>query len=211
MRFSTQFSAVAGHNQGRFFGGLILADKDQVLKVLRQRFLRRINFSFAGGAGDVSITSKSFEKIIALIEADNMGVQVVKEMDFAGEWHPDDNTLVILPIMGRMAEATVLHESLHGWFDMEQIPIMAVQEEAACYVVDVLYFRMTGLADARFVDPIYDAAKPIARAILAASVSGKTPTVAVDTAQWKKLLGAVRADPAYEKIKDETVSYTHDG
>lgn len=188
-------------------------DKDQVLKVLGQRFLRRINFTFQGGAGDVTVTSKSFEKIVGLIKADTMHVAVDKTLTTAGEWRSGGNTLAILPIKGRYDEATVLHESLHGLFDIEKTSLLAINEEAACYVVDGLYYKMTGLRDARVDNPIDNAAKPLATQVLKASVDGSTPTVTLGATAWGKLLDAVRADSTYVPVVNAgpTFEYTHNG
>jgi hypothetical protein len=187
-----------------------MADKDGALKVLRQTFLQRINFKFDGGAGDVEITGKSFTKIVDLIENDNMEVKVHPDLDGEGVWRYEERTLYIPRIKGRLDESVVVHEGLHGFFFFENIAMLPIPEEAACFLVDVLYYRMTGLKDARFEHPVYNAAKPIAGAILKANAYGKTSKVAVDKAQWGTLLAAVRADPEYAKLAEPGTKYARE-
>lgn len=187
--------------------------KDQVLKVLAKPFLKRINFTFQGGSGDVTVDKKSFERIKGLIEADTMKVSVDKTLTVSGRWRSKLNTLIILPIQGRYDEATVLHEAVHGLFDIEKTSLLAINEEAACYVVDNLYYKMTGLKDARVDTPIDNAAKPLATQVLKASADGSTPTVTLGATAWGKLLDAVRADTTYTPVVDAgpTFQYNHDG
>ena len=183
-----------------------MADKDGALKVLRQTFLERVNFKFDGGAGEVEITGKSFKTIVGLIEKDDMEVKVHPDLDGEGVWRHEERTLYIPRITGRIQEATVVHESLHGFFYFENIPMLSIQEEAACFLVEVMYFRMTGLSPARYDHPVFKAARPMADAILRANAYAKRSKDAVDTTQWANLLAKVRADPNYAKVAAEAGS-----
>lgn len=190
-----------------------MADKDEALAILRKREIRRINFTFPGGSGDVTVNARSFARIVDLINADTMHVKVDATLpaDRSAQWDPTSNTVEMPPVRGRWAESNVVHESLHGLFDMDRVSVLAIPEEAACEIVDVLYLKMNGFSDSRFGGPNWDAAKAIAKTLLGRYAKGETGTIRVDAAAFTMLTDAIRAMPLYSVVAAVGASWTHDG
>ena len=193
-----------------------MADKDVALTILRQKFLDRINFTFPGGSGDVTVDGGSFRRLVALIVSDKITVVADPTLTTSkGAWDSSTNTLTVATILGRDGEATVVHECLHGLFDIEGTSVLVAQEEAACYVVDVLYYKMTGFKESRYLNgkamAIKKAAQPVADTILAGSATGFGNPTAVDPAQFGAVVTAVLAIPYYANAAQGGAAYTHDG
>ena len=129
-----------------------MSTRTNVLHVLRGEEAARIRFTFPFAAGTVTISPKSFDYVASAIE---MGkVKVVPTTVFpagvAGQYiSGTPNELHVLPVVGREQLGQILHECTHALFDLTQTHVTANEDEAAAYVVDALYFRMTGLLRAR--------------------------------------------------------------
>ncbi len=101
-------------------------------------------------------------------------MEVEPTLEFAGDFI--DNTIVLRePISGRLGQSALCHEALHAYLfynDMQKI-VFDNQEEAACYVVNALYYLLTGsprsLWASQDCGEIMREALPIAEAILSAN------------------------------------------
>ena len=126
--------------------------------------------------------------------------------------------LLVPPILGREQEGLVMHECTHAFFDLKKTVIKATEEEAVCYVVDALYFRMTGLGPARWSNEPHKTAKAVANSLLHQYAIGTKGIPAVDLTAWHGLVLAVALNPTYfartagiVKWFYGTDSYTNDG
>jgi hypothetical protein len=153
-----------------------MSSTEVAMSVLRQPFLRRINFTFDGGGGYFSVLGGLFAAMadrMALDDGDSakISVRIEPKLESAGDFV--DNTIVLKnPITSRLDESALCHETLHAYFydnDLQR-SVYDNYEEAACYTVNVLYYVMTGLPQKRWARgrsaAIIQAARPVASAIL---------------------------------------------
>jgi hypothetical protein len=112
-------------------------------------------------------------------------------------YHPDTNTIETPPVIGRVSEGLLLHECTHAAFDLASSAIPAVDDEAASYVVDALYFRMTGLRRPRWNAQLHAFAGVLADALLREYQAGNTPVPAVEPLTWILLRTFIMTHPIY--------------
>jgi hypothetical protein len=209
-----------------------VAMKERVLGLLRGPEALRIRFKVTTTSGPITINRATFATVAKAIDDGKVGVKPFTPDKSAGaRYDPDaapgapSGQLFIPPILGRFEEAAVLHESTHAFFDLTKSGIQAAEEEAVCYVVTALYYRMTGLTPARWtVAPL--AGKPLVDALLRQYAVGVSGIPVVDAGAFRALVLAVMIDPTYlipDKLTSGTpaglfggflggpTSYTHDG
>jgi hypothetical protein len=115
-------------------------------------------------------------------------------------------------VIGRGDEGLVLHECTHAFFDITRQPIDALHEEAAAYVVDALYFRMTGLSRPRWSGPPHAAAGNVADSLLQDYQRGATAVPTVNATAWANLMSGIRSHRVYRAGPAGTGgSYIHNG
>jgi hypothetical protein len=177
-----------------------MSTRTNVLHVLRGEEAARIRFTFPFAAGTVTISPKSFDYVASAIE---MGkVKVVPTTVFppgvAGQYiSGTPNELHVLPVVGREQLGQILHECTHALFDLTQTHVTANEDEAAAYVVDALYFRMTGLLRARWSNEPHKTAGAVADDLLHKYAVGTHGIPAVDTIAWTTLRVVVWSNPVY--------------
>jgi hypothetical protein len=184
-----------------------MSAEGRVLGILRGREASRIRFSFTSSAGGiVSINRTNFERVAAAIEHVPPGVHVSVTTSLpplvAARYSPDTNTLEIHPIIGRAEEGSVLHESVHASLDLTLSGLPGLDDEVAAYIVEVLYYRMTGLPRARFSGPIHSLANAVATSILEGN--------RIDMTALNALRRAILASSAYSPLVDGA-PYFHNG
>lgn len=91
----------------------------------------------------------------------------------------------------------LLHECTHAVFDLTKTLVTDNEDEAAAYVVDALYFRMTGLQRPRWSAEPHAIAGNVADALLRQYQAGKVRIPAVDPGLWTALRQAVMLHPIY--------------
>ena len=91
----------------------------------------------------------------------------------------------------------MIHECTHVFFALTKSPINATEEEAVCYVVSALYYRMTGLTPARWSIEPYKTAKPTADALLRQYAVGVSGIPGVNADAFRILVFAVALNPFY--------------
>ena len=132
-----------------------MSTRDHVIRVLRGGEASRIRFTIPAGGG-LTINAARFRAVARAIENNHIQVKVVTTFPagVGALYHPDTNTIETPPLLGRVSDGLLLHECTHAAFDIGHVGIVAVADEAAAYVVDALYFRMTGLQWESLMIPI---------------------------------------------------------
>lgn len=180
--------------------------KDRVLALLRGHEAARIRFKVPSASVPVTINHLSFLMVANAMVAGKIGVTpFVATARALAEYHqpagptaPSTGQLMVPPILGRIDEAAVLHESTHAFFDLTSSNIRATEEEAVCYIVTALYHRMTGLTPMRWTggEP-FISAKAVADALLSQYQAGVVPVPTVDAGAFRTLMLAVATNPTY--------------
>ena len=183
-----------------------MAMKDRVLALLRGHEAARIRFTVPSASVPVTINHVAFTTVANALVAGKIGVtsfasttRALAEYDQpAGATAPSSGQLMVPPILGRIEEAAVLHESVHAFFDLTTSNILGAEEEAVCYIVSALYHRMTGLTTRRWMgsEP-YISAKAVADALLHQYQVGVAGVPPVDAGQFQTLVLAVATTPTY--------------
>jgi hypothetical protein len=178
----------------------IVTTRQRVLDLLRGPVAGRIRFTFPFFAGTVTISPVSFRHVAHAIECGK--VRVVPTTAFragvAGQYvSGTPNLLQVKPILGREEEGLVLHECTHAIFDLTLTHVTANDDEAASYVVDALYFRMTGLNRARWSGEPHKTAGAVADALLRNYAVGTPRIPAIDAASWNNLKATIMMHPVY--------------
>ncbi len=175
-----------------------MATREHVLRVLRGPEASRIRFKIPA-AGGFTINSTSFHKVANAIERNHIHVNVVTTFPagVGALYHPDTNTVDTPPLIGRVSEGLLLHECTHAAFDLGGVGIAAVSDEAASYVVDALYFRMTGLQRPRWNAQLHALAGSLADGLLRQYQRGDPGVPSVDMALWLALGLFIMSHPIY--------------
>jgi len=177
-----------------------MSTRNQVLTLLRGPVVRRIRFKFPFWAGTVTIAPASFHRVAQAIEAGSVRLQVTTTFPagVGGQYTSGTpNLLQVAPLVGRTEEGLLLHECTHAVFDLTKTKVTDNEDEAAAYVVDALYFRMTGLRRPRWNAEPHATAGNVADALLREYQAGKVPVPTVDPALWGALRLRVMMHPVY--------------
>jgi hypothetical protein len=188
--------------------------KRRVIHVLRGTEAGRIRFTFPlAGGGTITISPQTFRDVSRAVEQGDIDVDPHAALPAGADaqYDPDIDTLgVASQHIGRQQEGVLLHECTHAWFDINSTNIGVQDDEAAAYVVDALYYRMSGVNPIRrrgFVT--FANADRVAVNLLQQYQRGvQAPTV--DPANWNSLRAAIAADPNYLAAVAQG-SYTHNG
>jgi len=204
--------------------------KQQVIRILRGPTATRIRFTFPSSGRTIAISAGTFHYVARALDSGRAAVSPPAAMvpgaaaqytGFSGGSVPA-NTMEVPRILGRIEEGHILHESLHCAYDLLRTNIIAVDDEASCYVVSALAFLMTGVRPPRWgVEPYVTAAR-VARGLLAQYQRGDRGAHAVDAANWQLLRAVLMLHPLYmfpwSASNNWTLgpvsaggSYTHDG
>jgi len=177
-----------------------MTTRQRVLDLLRGPQASRIRFTFPFFAGTVTISPVSFRHVATAIERGTMRLDVTNAFPpgVAGQYiSGTPNTLRIKPISGRIEEGLVLHECTHAIFDLTHTHVTANDDEAASYVVDALYFRMTGLRRPRWNGEPHATAGAVADALLRNYAVGTRGIPAIDAPSWNNLKATIMLHPVY--------------
>ena len=172
--------------------------RDHVLHVLRGAEASRIRFTIPA-AGGLTINRATFLRVAHAIEQNHIHVNVATNFPagVGALYHPDTDTIDTPPLLGRTSEGLLLHECTHAAFDLSSTGIAAVADEAAAYVVDALYFRMTGLPRPRWNAQLHALAGNVADGLLSQYQRGTHGIPAVDTTMWVALGFFIMTHPVY--------------
>lgn len=190
-----------------------MAIKDQALELLRGSPVSRIRYKFLVTGTPITVNRACFTHVADKIDANH--ITIVENASPGGgaaaTYAGATNTITSPPLGGRFAQGTFVHESLHAYFDMTRTGLPAIDDEAACYITEVLYVRMMGLREVHWSSPSRLAAKPIVTGILQAWMRGvREPEI--DFTQWLALRDVIRNRPIYSSGPAGTGgSYVQDG
>ena len=203
-----------------------MATKERILAMLRGEEAGRIRFSVHTTTGTITINRTTFTTVATAISAGKIKVtpQAVFAPGVGAEYHGwaipggSSGELLVPPIFGREQEGLTIHECIHAFFDLQIINVRATEEEAICYIVDALYFRMSGLTTTRWNNEPHATAKGVADGLLQQYQKGDVPIPRVDETAWNTLVLAVAMNPTYLTKTAGLIhwfggadSYTHDG
>lgn len=183
--------------------------ESQVVRLLKGPVASRIRFSFDVGYGRLTVSRRSFLGVAIAIENGSVSVANAGALraNVAAQYVSAANRIEVPKIIGRTEEGLLLHECLHAHFDITRSGLTMVDEESAAYVVDALYFRMTGLRSSRWNARLHALAGGVANGLLHEYQRGKTPIPPVDGAPWDALQAAITASPTYAGV----FGYDHSG
>jgi hypothetical protein len=191
----------------------------RILQILNGHEASRIRFSFPMGGTNITVSSHTFHRVLRAIRHDHIHVEVTTALrqGIAAEYDPFTDTMYVRGVIGRKHEGVVLHECTHAFFDIERTYIDALHDEAAAYLVSVMYYRMTGRPSPAGRpgwknSSLLSEAVVVADALLQDYQRGTTAVPAVNAAAWADLMSAIRHHPEYRHKSPGTGrSYLHDG
>lgn len=176
-----------------------MATRQLILQALRGWEASRIRFTFAAGGNNITINRATFDRVARAIEGNVVHVTVSRTFPagVGALYHSDTNTIETPPVIGRADLGLVLHESTHAFFDLASTGLPALDDEAAAYVVDALYFRMTGLPRPRWNARLHSLAGTVAATLLHHYAVGDPGIPTVEPVMWTLLRVAIITDPVY--------------
>lgn len=169
------------------------------MDILRGSPANRIRFHFDSGGSTHTISRRTFLRVANAIDRRTVSVTVSTTFDpgVGALYHSSTNNIETPPVIGRVNEGLVMHECTHAAFDLTKTAVAAVDDEAASYVVDAMYFRMTGLARPRWNAGLHGLAGNIADGILRAYQAGREPVPTADSVNWNLLRAFLFTHPIY--------------
>ena len=203
-----------------------MATKDTIVRLLTGTVARRIRFKVSLSTGSLTINKAAFATVASAIGTGKIKVTTTTtfDPDVGAEYSPTgvpgatSGDLRVPPICGREQEGLVMHECTHAFFDLMKTNIRATEEEAVCYLVNALYFRMTGLTPTRWTNEPHKTAKSVADRLLHQYALGTSGVPTVDVSTWRVLVFAVGVNPTYfldtaglPRWLAGSDSYTNDG
>jgi hypothetical protein len=177
-----------------------MTTRAKILNLLRGSVAARIRFTFPFRFGTVTIAGASFGRVARAIEGGQVSLQVTTTFPsgVAGTYTSGTpNVLRVAPLVGRVEEGLLLHECTHAVFDLTRTKVTDNEDEAASYVVDALYFRMTGLRRERWNAEPHATAGDVADDLLRQYQAGRVAIPPVDPALWNSLRATVALHPVY--------------
>lgn len=179
--------------------------KDRILSILRSPEAARIRFTVSTSTGKVTIGKTAFDLVASAIVSGKIQVTTTQTLEpgVAAEYDSKaipgaaSGELRTPPVLGREQEGMVLHECTHAYFDLTRNAFKATEEEAVCYVVNTLYFRMTGLTSSRWTNEPHATAKAVADGVLRKYAAGKTAVPELDAGPWYSLVLVVALNDNY--------------
>lgn len=191
-----------------------MTDQEVVIHALTTGPSQHIAFSFpATAGGTVTVNSTTFQRVATAIRGGQITLVITNSFPagVGAEYLPTTyasrpgiaaNTMRVRPQISRLYTAGLLHEAVHASFDLvRSAGVNALNQEAAAYIAEYIYYRRTGVAARRVADGIRNAARPIAEAVIRGQ--------AITGAQITALTAAISGHPVYTNIP--AGSYPNDG
>ncbi len=173
--------------------------QQDAIELLTSATTARIRFSFAATSGwQVQVNSSSFRRVADALESGRLTLSTDMSVLPAGAaalYNSATNTLSTRALRGRVERGLFLHEAVHASMDLSLggRGITTIDNEAAAYTTDALYFRMMGLARSRWSASLHAAAGTVADGLLRQHE--------VDTAALNALRTAITNHPLYNPYK----------
>lgn len=179
-----------------------MTTRNKVLRILRGSAANRVNFIFSATTGiNVVVNSTTYRRVADAIESGRISLREDRSLtDGMAEYlstnrtdsngHRISGVLKVPPIRGRVQEGFLIHEATHASFDLthtNHLPV--IDEEAACYIAEALFFRRVGLDRRRYRTEAWPGAIQVARSILRSR--------SINTSALNSLRAAIASDPTY--------------
>ena len=183
----------------------------RVINLLRGPEVGRIRFSFPDGAAAITVDRGMYHRVASAIEHRRIGIfpatdpaLIPSDAGATYDGTPVDGGTIFIragKAWGRDLEGDLVHECTHAGFDVDKRnTLTALNDEAAAYVAEVLYYRMSNAPLsywAGMVGGVRDVALPVANALLHEYQAGNTPTPAVDPVTFNALRAVIPLRPVY--------------
>jgi hypothetical protein len=184
--------------------------QSQVIGILRGPIVQRMRFTFPSSGRTITIAPQTFAVVAAAIDSGRIAVarptDLAPNVDAQYNIYPrtkGDGTVVpartleLQSALGRYSEGVVLHECLHAAYQLLGTPIIAADNEASAYVVDALYFRMSGLGKGKWSGGGDTTAGLVADTLLAQYQRGSAGIPSVGLREWNLLKAVIITTPTY--------------
>jgi hypothetical protein len=199
--------------------------RESVIHFLTHGASQRIEFSFVSTTRrTIEVNRTTFQRVADAIRSGRITlVETTKFLPGVGAEYMGQagiknaaNTMRIRPAIGRIEQSQLLHECVHASFDLTfSNGIPWSEEEATCYIAEILYCRRTGVPYSRAIfDDIGRAANSIVNTLLSNEMVTSSHRQPISAAQIAALTGCVRRHPVYAQINTSlgtTGGYTQDG
>src|SRR6266849_6924080 len=199
---------------------------ERVIHFLGGPAVGRIRFTFPEAAATITINRAMYGRVAKAIKDHRIGIfpATAPELIPPGatatyEGSPAKGGTIFIragKAWGRDLEGDLVHECTHAGFDVDKRnTLTALNDEAAAYVAEVLYYRMSCAPLsywAGMVGGVRDVALPVANALLHEYQAGNTPTPAVDPVTFNALRAVIPLRPVYRgTVVTNGGSYVHNG
>lgn len=179
-----------------------------VINLLRGPVVGRIRFTFPEGSATMTVDRGMYHRVADAIGRGRIGVVPTTDPRlippdagamYYSHWKPGGMLYVRPQHFGRDLEGDMVHECTHAGFDVDKHDTLtALTEEAAAYVAETLYYRMTNFSQTKWSSVIRDVALPVADRLLREYQANRTPTPAVDPVNFHALRGIMPLRPVYQ-------------
>lgn len=181
----------------------------RVINLLRGPEVGRIRFSFPDGTGTITVDRGMYHRVASAIERRRIGIFPATDPALippdAGATYDatmvDGGTIFIRAekMWGRDLEGDLVHECTHAGFDVDKRDTLtALNDEAAAYVAEVLYYRMSNAPKSYWSGVSRAAAAPVVEALLHEYQAGNTPVPTVDPVTFNALRAVLPLRPIYQ-------------
>jgi len=181
----------------------------RVINLLRGPEVGRIRFNFPDGTGTITVDRGMYHRVASAIEHRRIGIFPATDPALispdAGATYDstpvDGGTIFIRAekTWGRDLEGDLVHECTHAGFDVDKRDTLtALNDEAAAYVAEVLYYRMSNAPKSYWPGVSRDAAAPVVEALLHEYQAGNTPVPTVDPVTFNALRAVLPLRPVYQ-------------
>jgi len=195
---------------------------ERVIHFLGGPAVGRIRFTFPEAAATITINRAMYGRVAKAIKDHRIGIFPATDPALIPpgatatyEGSPAKGGTIFIRAgksWGRDLEGDLVHECTHAGFDVDKlIGLTALTEEAAAYVAEALYYRMSHFSiPSSWV--VQNVARPVADRLLHQYQAGNTPIPAIDPATFNALRAVIPLRPPYRGGAASTGgSYVHNG
>jgi hypothetical protein len=195
---------------------------ERVIHFLSGPEVGRIRFTFPEGPATMTINRAMYGRVAKAIKDHSIGIFPASDPALIPpgtsaiyQGSPAKGGTIFIRAgksWGRDLEGDLVHECTHAGFDVDKlIGLTALTEEAAAYVAEALYYRMSHFSiPSSWV--VQNVARPVADKLLHQFQLGNTPIPGIDPATFNALRAVIPLQAAYQGGPAATGgSYIHNG